>query len=182
MTGDNNNATTDEWQQKVAQWAASMGATPDNSKPKLTQRERSALEQRRMDTTDWVAKLAETNDRIRAREEARVRVVLDATEPGHGYSDEDIKAYVAKTHSDAANKWRSREHQKVLMDQAQVLHDEAQVGKAAAKAKRDSDDRLANANKVAMTYQGRAEAAEKRASSLEDQLSGMMKAQRTGGR
>ena len=122
---------TNDVERTIEAWAATLGVTYDpNEKPKLTQREKSAEAQHRMDTTDWVAKLAETNDQIRAQEEVRVRAQLDVEQPGHGFSDADIKAYVAKTHSDAANKRRSWEHQQVLMQQAQADHDAAQASKA----------------------------------------------------
>jgi hypothetical protein len=49
--------------------------------------------------------------------------------------------------------------------------------KAAAKLKQVNEDKLADANKVAMTYLERAEEAEDRNESLEDQLSALMRQQ-----
>jgi hypothetical protein len=127
-----------------------------------------------------------TNDELRQQREETVRHQLDRDHPGHDCTEADIKAHVAVTHSDEAiaehaRQWRAQKRAKEMAD-AEKYAEDLQRQKVAAAVAKGHSDRLADANKVAMTYQERAEAAEKRNKSLEDQLSGMMKAQRTGGR
>jgi hypothetical protein len=176
---DDNTNDNDE---SLAQWAEdflSHTNTPEQIAEIKASAEREAQEQHRMDTTDWVAKLKETNDQIRAQEEVRVRAQLDVEQPGHGYSDEDIKVYVAQTHSDAANKRRSWEHQKVLMTRAQVAHDAAEVVKEQAAVTRAHNTALTTERKKVTTFKERAEAAESKAKGLEAQLAGLWKGQRS---
>jgi hypothetical protein len=67
---------------------------------------------------------------------------------------------------------KAAEAEKALAD-----HQAAEVAKKAAAVTRRHTSELAEANKVAMTYQERAEAAERKAQGLEAQLDGLWKGQ-----
>jgi hypothetical protein len=67
---------------------------------------------------------------------------------------------------------------KEAQDAAQYAEDQ-QRQMAAAAVTRTHNAKLAEANKVAMTYQERAEAAEAKAKGLELQVAGLLKGQRT---
>jgi hypothetical protein len=122
-----------------------------------------------------------TNDELRQQREKIVRESLDLYHPGHDCTAEDIKAHVSVTHSDEAiaehaRQWLAQKRAEQDAYAAQLAKDQ-EAKKAAEKATRAHSAKLADANKRAMTYQERAEAAERKAKGLEAQLDGLWKGQ-----
>ena len=122
-----------------------------------------------------------TNDELRAQREVIVRHQLDRDHPGHGFTDRDIEAHVAETHSDEAiaehaRQWRAQQKAKQDALAAQYAAD-LEHKKAAATVKRDHDDRLAAER--AKTAEAEEEVAhtKKLLRSSQDQIEGLMKAQ-----
>jgi hypothetical protein len=124
-----------------------------------------------------------TNDELRTQREKIVKEHLDRYQPGHGFSAEDIKAHVAETHSDEAiaehaRQWRAQQKAKQDALAAQYA-EELERKRAAAVVTRTHTAKLTEANTRAMTYQDRAEHAERKADGLERQITGLLKGQRT---
>jgi hypothetical protein len=124
-----------------------------------------------------------TNDELRSKRAGIVREELDRYQPGHGCTEEEIKAHVAVTHSDEAiaehaRLWRAQQRAERDRYAAEWTKDEA-AKKAAGTLQKVNDTKLADANSKAMTYQERAEAAESKADGLERQITGLLKGQRT---
>jgi hypothetical protein len=113
-----------------------------------------------------------------------VRFTLNATERHHPEVSREtleplIKEYVAENYTDEvlAHQFREQAAQERAKD-AEVTTQwlaERDAKVAAQKVTATHNAKLADANKVAMTYQERAETAEKRATSLENQIEGLMK-------
>jgi hypothetical protein len=122
-----------------------------------------------------------TNDELRAQREVIVRHQLDRDHPGHGCTEDQIRDYVAETHSDEAIAEHARHYraQKLASEMAYAAQyaEDQQRQKAAAAVTRTRTARLTEANTRAMTYQERAEAAERKAQGLEAQLEGLWKGQ-----
>jgi hypothetical protein len=94
-----------------------------------------------------------------------------------------IKENIAATYTDdvLAAQFRQMAADKRAKDMADAEQyaEDLERQKVAAVVAKGHRDRLADANKVATTYQERAEAAESKANGLEAQISGLLKGQRT---
>jgi hypothetical protein len=122
VSGDNQNDDD-----RIKAWAAERGHEFDpTATPKLTQQDRSAQEQHRMNSTDWVAVGKATRERICEQEYAKLRDDPDYA----GNTDEAIKAHVAVWHSDQAILMRGQTAARERGLEAQRLHDEAETAKA----------------------------------------------------
>jgi hypothetical protein len=99
---------------------------------------------------------------------------IEAAEPA-------LREWIAENYPDEvlAHQFREQAAQKRAKEAEVTAHwlAERDAKLAAQKVTATHNAKLADANKVTMTYQERAEAAEKRATSLENQIEGLMKAQ-----
>jgi hypothetical protein len=94
-----------------------------------------------------------------------------------------LKEHIATTYTDEVlaaqfRQMAAEKRAKDLATAAQYAEDQ-QRQKAAAAVTRTYNAKLNEANKVAMTYQERAEAAERKSKGLEAQIAGLLKGQRT---
>jgi hypothetical protein len=184
MTHDNNAtqavpANADDWQLKVAQWAASMGATPQNSKPKLTQRERSAQHKAE---SEKVVYQPMTVERLRSNTEKHTRALYTAA----GHSPEDVETltseHMATVTDDALIlSWQQagREIAAKKAEQGRQAQADLDARKAAAKVMAGYNAKLATERAQTVAERERAEHAEGQVKTLEAQVRCLFNGQRT---
>jgi phage terminase Nu1 subunit (DNA packaging protein) len=110
-----------------------------------------------------------------------VKTALDHHHPGHDYSDADIEAHVAVTHSDEAivemnRQWLADQKARRDAEAAQWYAEDA-ARKASDKLQRDHQDRLAHEKRLTEAALEEAGKFERRSKTLEGQLSAVFKRQ-----